>query len=335
MKATRGTTVVRSCRRGMTLVELLIVTGLIAVLLGLTVVGVSAVRRPSRSADDLTAMLISAQSRSLNVPEGAAVVLSAPIADLQGSGSSASTSAFDAEMLPFIQATGSFVVQSSTAATVSLMPLTGDDARRAYKILLGGQGNPVTSPATESFSFAAVSGTSGVVRFRAIHGQTQYNTVWPKVPGGGGVFTAMLAQCPVKSSSLAEFDPDVAVDLRFSGIGDDAAGQFNTGPQGPIALIFDQTGRVAEVIKPLPEPDATATTVQFFVSFGSIYFLVASREDIQNGVNTLESDESTWVAVASQSGRVIQAENVPVSGTTSDDLWNARAKARAAVGAVK
>ena len=256
------------------------------------------------------------------------MVLSAPIEDLVGTGSSASTSAYDAEMLPFIQATGSFVSQGSTAATVSLTPTNGDDVRRAYKVLVGGQSTLGTSPPTAWFTFLPVSNAgsaiSGTVQFRNFHGQTQFNTVWPRVP----TFAVVLAQCPAKSSSLSEFDPATAVDLRFSGIGDDPTNQFDKSPRGVIAVVFDRTGRVAEVLGPVPEPGATAKDVQFFTPFSPIYFLVANREDIRNGVNTLASADSIWVTVSPHTGRVIQSENVPVSGTDRTALWNARRKAR-------
>lgn len=334
MKIAWGHAVARSRhpRRGMTLVELLVVTGLVAVLLGLTVAGArKSSQRPKRVADDLVSMLISAQSRALNVSEGAAVVLSAPIADLVGSGSSASTSAYDAEMLPFIQASGNFspsVPLGATSGVVSLTPTNGDDVRRAYKILLGGQGSFITYPPTAWFTFVPQSSTSGAVQFRNLQGQTQYNTVWPRVPAGATGFVAALAQCPEKSSALSEFDPAVAVDLRFSGIGDDPTNQFNKSPQGAVAVVFERTGRVAEVLEPVPEPGAAATNVQFSTPFSPIYFLVANRDDIRNGVNTLASADSIWVTLSPNTGRVIQSENVPVSGTDRVALWNARKKAR-------
>lgn len=317
----------RPARRGMTLVELLVVTGLISVFLGLVVVGVRGGRQqPKRAADDLASMLMSAQARALGVPEGAAVIL----ASGTGPGGAACTSAYDAEMQPLIEATVTGLPPgdpSSTTASVTVTPLNGAPDR-AYKILFFGRDGSAAAPPTAWMEFVP----QGTVNFRVSAGQTASNTVWPRPPGGGAL-NGLLAQYPVKSSALVVFDASAAVDLRFSGIGDDrtaAYGRFDG--MGAIAVVFDRVGRVSDVLQQVPEPGAAPSAgAQPAVPLSPIYFLLAPRTEIDAGANTLNSSEAQWVAVAPQTGRIFVSENVPQSGTDMTALRAARAKARQGV----
>ena len=315
-------------RRGMTLVELLVVTGLLAMFLGLVVTGIRGSRQTQRrGAETLAAVLAAAQARALNLPEGAAAILASGSAATPAS----CTSLFDAVMLPLIEATVSGSLPSNaTSAAVTVTPTNGDDVSRAYRILLyGGPTAPTVSPAT---SWLAFDGSSSTVLFRTATGQTVANTVWPKPPAGG-TFDALLAQYPAKSSAVVELDDASAVDLRYSGVGEDSSSPyFQFAGDGAIAIAFNRMGRVGEVMQQVPDPGtaAPAGAPQPVVPSSPIYFLVASRSDVETGQNTLGTAESTWVAVSPQSGRIFIAENVPQAdiSSLSSALWAARDKAR-------
>jgi len=317
--------------RGMTLVELLVVTGLMAVFLGLVVVGVrgGGSAEQKRGAETLAAVLAAAQGRALGVPEGAAAILGA-----DGTSAAACTALFDAVMQPLIEATCTVSAPSpaSTTATVTVTPTNGDDVQRAYKIVLFGADAP-TAPPSAWLAFTPPS----TVAFRGVDGQTAANTVWPKA-AVSGTSNGLLAQYPAKSSAVIDLDASTAVDLRFSGIGDDRTTPYGRlDGRGSIAIVFDRVGRVGEVIQQVPEPGASvaAGTPQPAVPTSTIYFLVAPRSLVTSGSNTLASEDSTWVALAPQTGRIFVADNVVQTGTDTNALRAAREKARRGIGTGK
>lgn len=325
----------RGDRRGMTLVELLVVTGLMAVFLGLVVTGVRGRRARKGGAETLAAVLSAAQARALGVPEGAAAILAPDPA-----AAAVCTSLYDADMQPLIEATVTGVPPSppsTVTANATVTPTNGGDVDRAYKILLfGGRDSPAISPPTAWLAFKP----PGTVSFRTTLGQSTSNTVWPKAPGGGA-FNAVLAQYPQKSSSLVELDEGSAVDLSFSGIGDERSTDYGRldrnrdgTSKGAIALVFDRAGRVAEVIQQVPDPGqpAAAGAAQPAMPVGAIYFLVAPRDVIASGSNTLAEADAAWVTLEPQTGRVFVADNVVQSGTDTAALRAARAKARQGIG---
>lgn len=330
MSAIGGTPALARPRRGMTLVELLVVTGLIAVFLGLVVVGVRGSRQSQkRGAETLAAVLSAAQGRALGVTEGGAAILGAGAG---GPTNAACTSLFDGVMQPLVEATVTGLPPanpSATSATVTLTPTNGGDVQRAYKIRFLGQNDPGICPASAWMAFTPPS----TVQFRSSAGQTPANTVWPKPPAACAP-TAVLAQYPSKSSASIDLESGVAIDLSYSGIGDDRSAPYGRlDNAGAIAVVFDRVGRVAEVIAQVPEPGSApaAGAPQPAVPGGTIYFLVAPSSDILAGANTLASDSATWVALAPQTGRVFVAENVIQSGTDTTALRAARAKARQGV----
>jgi type II secretory pathway pseudopilin PulG len=324
----------RRPRCGMTLVELLVVAGLIAVFMGLMLTGVRGSRTQKRETETLAAVLAAAQGRALGLPEGGAAILASGTGT-EPMAAAACTSLYDAVMLPLIEATVTGLPPASpatTSASVSVNVTNGGDLQRAYKILLFGD-SPVASPSTPWLAFTP----AGTVAFRTALGQTPPNTVWPKAPSGGA-FNALLGQYPVKGSAAGELDEGSAVDLRFSGIGDDRSTAYGRlDGKGAIAVVFDRVGRVAELIQQVPEPGASVTAggAQPAIPVGPIYFLVAPRDDIVNDRNTLASDSATWVAVSPQTGRIFIADNVPQSATDATAIRAARAKARQGIGAGK
>ncbi|MFM9057806.1 MAG: Tfp pilus assembly protein FimT/FimU [Planctomycetaceae bacterium] len=327
-------TVAVPSRRGMTLVELLVVMGILASLLGLAVTGLRGRKSQKGGAEMVAAVLSAAQGRALGVAEGGAAILT-PDPTQAG----ACTTLFDAVMQPLIEATVTGVPPtppSATTAAASVTPTNGDDVQRAYKILLNGtQDTPGVAPPTAWLDF---NGSTSAVSFRTSLGQTINNTVWPKAPGGGA-FNALLAQYPAKSSTQVDLDEAVVIDLRYSGIGHDISTAYGSlNGKGSIAVVFDRVGRVAEVIQQVPDPGASASpgTAQPAIPVGLIFFLVALRDDVANPANavaSLASLDSLWVVLEPQTGRVFVADNVPVSASDSTSLQAARAKAIQGIGA--
>lgn len=307
-------------RRGMTLVELLIVVGLLSVFMALVVAGVRNSQTPQvrRVAEQLAAALASAQARSLGVPEGAGTIVTIV---------SNSAAVYDAVMQPLIEATVTGVPPtppSATTASVSVTPTNADDATRAYKILFTGTGGPgVSSTAWMAFSSGNVSfrtGTAGT-------GQTTANTVWPK-PLASGTLNALLGQYPGKGSAAVGLGDAITVDTRYSGTGDGT--QFSG--RAWIAVVFDRVGRVGEVLTCSQDPDIPPSSAidQPVVPASTIYLLVARKEEVDANTS-LASDESLWVAIAPQTGRVILADNVPQSDTSQ--IRAARQNARQGIAA--
>lgn len=316
-------------RRGFTLVELLVVTGLIASLFGLVVAGM---RRGQQSrkpgADTLAAVLAAAQGRALGLPEGTAVILS-PDSSLPA----ACATFYDASMLPLIQGVVTGVPPANPAmlsASGTVVPMTTDSIQRAYKILLCVDANRNFAPPTAWLNFTPTSATTGTVQFRTSAAQTSGNTVWPK-PTASGTMNGLLAQYPIRSTSAYQLDKGTAVDLSFSGIGDDRTTAYGRlDGKGSIAVVFERTGRVAEILQQVPEPGATAPSgiAQPAMPTGTVYFLVAPRDVIASGGNTLASSDAIWVALSPQTGRTFTAANIVQSGTDTAALQAARANAR-------
>jgi len=164
----------------------------------------------------------------------------------------------------------------------------------------------------------------GEARRRDSVGQTAANTI--DVPPAAE--EAEVVRYPVTGPSPVKLTSKVAIDLRHSGVGDDPAASHGHGrfqAQSPVAVVFDQTGRVAEVIQQMGTTGGSQ--IDPIVPSETIYFLFADRESItQNG--SLNGEKAFWVAVNPQSGRINVSSNQPVAG---EDLVQARSKARRAI----
>lgn len=336
---------IRRTRSGMTLVELLVVTGLMASLLGLVVVGLrgGGGANPRRAGEILASALLAAQSRALGDPEGAGLII-----EPSGSVNSLSTTVIDAMMQP--QITGAVTAGlptgtglSQTAADITIQPdnADGTDGMAAYRVLLFGSGSGTkVQPPTAWFEFRPASSTSattvGSARFRTATGQTATNTIWPKP--AGSQMNARLTRYPAKSSSVVSLDKSLAIDLRYSGVGDVRTTPYGRlDNRGAIGVTFNRIGGLDEVMRgvPLVAADLTAAAaavrVQPLSPTQPLYFLVAKRSDIDAGLNTLANTDSVWVVVFPQGGRVTVSANVSQSADDDASLAAARAKARAGV----
>ena len=314
-----------SSRRGFTLVELLVVTGLLAGFFGLLVAGLrpspnSQVRQLSQT---LSSAILASQTRALGNEAGAALILDVT------SGNVYSNAVFNADVPPFVAGSVTSGVPpatlSVTATTATISPTNADaaDLVFGYRIRFSGT-NPYTPP-TSWMGFSSLgTALSGTVRFRTAANQTTYNTVWPTIPSGGSL-QFQIARYPVKSTSALDTTKLAGLDLRYSGIGNTVTAPYGTlANQGSIGITLDRTGRLDTVIlygqSPVDPVNPTAP----------LYLLIATISDIEANAS-LQSQTSRWLAIAPITGRVSIAANVAVSGTTQGDITNARLNARQGV----
>ena len=312
-----------SRRAAFTLVELLVVAGIFAMLFGLVLSG----GRPSsagqirQAAQSIASVLLATQSRSLGNPAGAGVVLDPAVA-----GSPAVYTVSAADMLPLI--TGSCTSgmppsnMGASSTSVSIEPDNADaaDLARGYKIRFQERDARGVQPPTAWMSFA-----SNVVTFRTGNGQGPQNTNWPK-PVAGGSFSVFIARYPNEAATAYELPKQVAIDLRYSGVGDGTTFDTdwsNLSGKGAIAITFDSVGEIDALMQNV----LGTPTVQPTHPVSPIYLLVASRDDVTAGT-ALASDRSAWVVVHPQTGRVSVSSNVPQVATDATALRAARAKAR-------
>lgn len=318
-------------RRGFTLVELLVVTGLISSLLAIVVVGLrsegSEATQLRRSAQAFASALLAAQSRAIGNPSGAGVLID-PVG-VQGLVISS------ALMQPMITGSVSNGMPPSdpsvTSVIIGVAPNNADQADlvNGYQITFGppsaGAGAQLIRPESAWFSYAPLTSGSAVVRFRPFVGQTGLNTIWPR--SDSEPVYATVARYPSKGDAVATMDKLVAVDLRHSGMGSDPSTAFGRlDGKGAVAVTFDRTGAVREIMQNVLATVARSTDPQ--IPKQPIYFLIALRADIDNpSVNVLSKQDVVWVTIFPQTGRVAVSSNVPQMGTDTAALIAARANA--------
>lgn len=318
---------IAAARRAFTLVELLVVAGLLAALFALVL---GALGRPNvaagarRAAQEFASRLLAVQSRALGKPEGAALLL---VPD--PTNSRFGTVVLDAVTHPWVTGSATGMPPSDPRVTSATVTVNADSdvLATAYKVRfqgdsVGAQVSPGSSP---WFAFS-----SGTVRFRGTAGQTLGNTIWPRTSNQAK--QAVLARYPTPGGSSSPMPKLVAVDLRHSGLGEDPAASHGYGRfenTGTIAVAYEQVGRVGEVMRRVQE--ARTASDQPIEPNGVIYFLFVARDDVLAGRNTLANAQSVWVAINPQTGRVTVAENVPQAAEDSTAVAAAREKARAGV----
>jgi len=307
---------------GFTIVELLVVTSIMAVLFGLILAGVRprAGAEIRQAAQQFASVLLAAQSRGIGEPNGAAVVLELDTSP--ESGGMRCTSVFTGMRRPFVVGTVDEGMPpdnpAAPIASVTITPTNGGDLQHGYRVqFFGGVG---ALPPSAWYAFQP----PGTVSLRTADSQSSYNTVWPRQPEGQ--LEARVACYPAKNGRLLGLPKQVGIDLRYSGIGDDPTAAWGgLAAQGDIAISFDSAGMVEALMRGVGTTAAAARR-----PVEPVYLLCASRSDIAAN-RSLANNQSIWVAIQPQTGRVTVSSNVGQPATNQSAVRAARANARAAL----
>jgi hypothetical protein len=266
-------------------------------------------------------------------------------------------------MLPLITGTSTpagLVPQTLIAATIQLAPTNADpdDLASGYKIQLGGGPLSGTIPFQAAspwlnFDYATSNAAlaSGTVSFRLTAGQSPWNTIWPaptvNASGAANPFVFRVARYPSKADVAIDLPKAVAIDLRYSGIGEDNATIWNQstwvssgtavpgwgtlGGKGAIAVVFDSVGGVDGLMQQVFGSQGNRSQAPID-PIEPIYLLVTARDWIDDTTKPpLSNPQAMWVVLHPQTGRVSVANNVPQLDTDKTALRAARAKARTGV----
>lgn len=328
---------------GFTLVELLVVTGLMAVFFGLIVSGL----RPTEDSEvrsatqGLVSSLIRSQTLALSKPDGFGLLLKTSTETAGISSASGATFAAPQPAIlttatslvtaspsgPGVQLTGqthlsAAATLSGTQASVGLaIPENADNVADAYRIRFGVSTSGADAPATFGrwLAFEATSDLSGVVTFLGTTGQTESNTVWP-IAYAPSLLRCQIARRPETTETAVAFSKNVAIDMRYSGVGDDpyvACSAFDhpiNGSLGDIALLFGMTGGIDAVIPAnLVGKSGLDPTKAAAKPTAPIYLLVTPRSLIDANASCLRTQRTVWIAISPSTGRVLTGKNTPQS----------------------
>jgi prepilin-type N-terminal cleavage/methylation domain-containing protein len=338
--------------RAFTLVELLVVAAIMAMFFAMVAAGTrpnpaSQIRQAVQS---ITSSLAATQASGLGSSSGAALVLESGTA--RGLPAAMCITVLRAETPPTITGTtttaGLPLPSSGTQAILQFVPLNADpaDLEHGYKVQFGGFSVESTSgtipfqPASPWFEFMAGTPATAnmcpaLVRFRGSIGQAASNTIWPEQVATATTtypFAFRVSQYPIPQEPAASLPSGVAIDLRYSGVGEDVTTAWGSlAAKGAIGLGFDSVGGLDEIMQKVVVGPGDQRSVQPMQPVEPIYLFVTTRVDIQDNPLPLSNPLAMWVAIHPKTGRVTAATNVPQNGVSATDLRAARAKARSAI----
>lgn len=346
----------RNCK-GFTLVELLVVTGLLGALFSIVI----STLRPNRASHtrDLAQAIISevleTQTRALTNEAGAALLL-----DPVGSASpdnALSISVLQGRPLPLVTATTGtthLLWTAGNSGTCRLFPTNADVmdiVQHGYKLRIGQETvPPPPSPplafrprtpwlALTSASFVNTGEAAVSFGFRALNGESSQNEVWPTpltTSGSIRSFDVQVERYPGRGPQAVAAGNLAAIDLRYSGMGDEWVLRFvnyrwsSFQGRGTLGLCYGRDGQVDSLMQGVLQ---LSLRIQPITPTAPIYFLVAVREDIlADWQRVLASEDSVWVVIDPRTGRAYGAKNVPQTfrfvGTAPSDTvtnWNGAA----------
>lgn len=333
-------------RRAFTLVELLVVTGLMAALFGLIVTGL----RPNEDSDlraatqSVVSSLLQAQTRALQSPAGAGLQFSTTVVPVAGGSASIATGLALAIQPPAIVVTATSLIVNASGASLAdatslpagtslagaqanivfQTPENADGVGDGYRIRFATSFSGTVAPASFSpwfgFEPAVTGANAGIVSFLPSDGQNVSNTVWP-VALQPMRLRCEIARRPETAQSLTDIGKTVAIDMRYSGVGDDpdaACGSFHPvgqSPLGDVVLQFGSSGGIYAVIpvgvssKAALDPSRAPAR-----SPAPIYLLLTPRSLIDANASSLRTDRSVWIAINPATGRVVSGKNVSQAG---------------------
>ncbi|NBW87548.1 MAG: hypothetical protein EBR23_12185, partial [Planctomycetia bacterium] len=307
-----------------TLVELLVVASIFAMLFGMIALG----SRPNPrgqvrlAAQQLASLLLATQTRALGSNAGAGLLF-----EPSGMGGRQCVTVYNANLPPYLEGTATGMppaTLSATTATVTVTPTTGTaaDLQNGYRIQFSKKGQN-TQPAGAWMGFMP----SSTVTLRTLDGQTASNTIWPK-PVGGGNMDVRVACYPTAGSTALSLPKGAAIDLQYSG-GDNPNNAWgNLANKGFIGLVYDALGGLDTLMQQVTSTPALRT-IQPCQPTGPFYLFVVSQAELNNlTASTLASDQSLWVVVHPQTGRVTVSSNLPQTTASATTINAARKNAR-------
>ena len=304
-------------RKAFTLVELLVVTGLLASLLSLVIVAM----RPNEEtqirqvANALSSAIMQTQTKALSKTEGAAIAIFP-----SGTSVAFCEVAFCEIDPPIIATSTTAILPEATSAVIGFSALSNaHTVADGYQIRFsaGGSYGPW-------FRFVPDNST---VSMRPDLGQTPATTVWPTLTSGS--IGCEISRLPRASQSAVSFPKSVVIDTRFSSVGDDVNDKAKPAPLlysanqlGGMYLHFDRTGVLSTII-----PRNGGAPIK---PIKPVYILVAGVSQVSTDPSQptpLQSQTATWVTILPGVSRVMTGKNVPQpmpddSALLTEDLPN-------------
>ena len=299
-------------RRGMTLIELMVVVlilGLLSVAVLPNLANTGDARKVREAARSLSSFIASAQSQAIGSRTASGIWID-PLPNQMGANWISLDIAMTEVPAPYAGDTTTAGIESLTPPAATLL----GQSSSATPVFTGGFNLPAPpSPAYQIrlagsavwFDFYPLTLT---IQMRTSINQTPQNTTWPTTTTSSPIGYEIVA-APVRSNSTSlTFGDGVAIDLTNSFIGTSPI--LNSGtPPPPPRILFDASGRPSFLIN-----GAAATRIPMSET---VFLLVSSIESIQSGTSLTEPG-SYWIAIDPRGGVPKVAEVKPQGLTIRD-----------------